>query len=189
MRSSFPRPSALSGWRREPGSSETTAPTTPKNWERPFGTGDVHIGLSAFSDSEEKRRRVLAIAREQFEGFPGHQGAGQSGLQQPNGSRSAQGRRRTSHQSRAVASSRRPAADGRSRQASSFSVIRVKPASHCQCLSRTSSAAMAPTSASANIRSAPQRLQSIPPREWTHRIRTGAAAAKLWSAVGAAAPR
>jgi Dyp-type peroxidase family len=43
----------------------------PKNWERPFGTGDVHIGLSAFSDSEEKRRRVLAIAREQYENFSG----------------------------------------------------------------------------------------------------------------------
>jgi Dyp-type peroxidase family len=43
----------------------------PKNWERPFGTGDVHIGLSAFSDSEEKRRRVLAIAREQYERFSG----------------------------------------------------------------------------------------------------------------------
>jgi len=42
----------------------------PKNWERPFGTGDVHIGLSAFSDSEERRRHVLAIAREQFEHFP-----------------------------------------------------------------------------------------------------------------------
>src|SRR3954465_5617132 len=28
----------------------------PKNWERPFGTGEVHIGLSAFGDSEEKRR-------------------------------------------------------------------------------------------------------------------------------------
>ena len=43
----------------------------PKNWERPFGKGDVHIGLSAFSDSEEKWRRVLAMAREQFEHFPG----------------------------------------------------------------------------------------------------------------------
>jgi Dyp-type peroxidase family len=43
----------------------------PKNWERPFGTGDVHIGLSAFSDSEETRGRILAIAREQFERFPG----------------------------------------------------------------------------------------------------------------------
>ncbi|MBV9960330.1 MAG: peroxidase, partial [Acidobacteria bacterium] len=43
----------------------------PKNWERPFGTGEVHIGLSAFSDSEEKRRRVLAVAREQYERFSG----------------------------------------------------------------------------------------------------------------------
>ena len=43
----------------------------PKNWERPFGTGEVHIGLSAFSDSEEKWRRVLAIAREQYESFSG----------------------------------------------------------------------------------------------------------------------
>jgi Dyp-type peroxidase family len=43
----------------------------PKNWERPFGTGEVHIGLSAFGDSEEKRRRVLAIAREQYERFSG----------------------------------------------------------------------------------------------------------------------
>jgi Dyp-type peroxidase family len=43
----------------------------PKNWERPFGTRDVHIGLSAFSDSEEKRRRILASAREQYERFSG----------------------------------------------------------------------------------------------------------------------
>src|SRR6187200_671078 len=43
----------------------------PKNWEKPFGTGQVHIGVSAFSDSEEKRRRALEIAREQYEGFSG----------------------------------------------------------------------------------------------------------------------
>jgi Dyp-type peroxidase family len=43
----------------------------PKNWDRPFGTGDIHIGLSAFSDSEEKRRRVIAIAREHYERFSG----------------------------------------------------------------------------------------------------------------------
>lgn len=43
----------------------------PNNWERPFGTGEVHIGLSAFSDSEEKRGRVVAIAREQYERFSG----------------------------------------------------------------------------------------------------------------------
>ena len=43
----------------------------PKNWDKPFGTGQVHIGVSAFSDSEEKRRRALAVAREQYEGFSG----------------------------------------------------------------------------------------------------------------------
>jgi deferrochelatase/peroxidase EfeB len=43
----------------------------PKNWEPPFGTGQVHIGVSAFSDSEEKRRRALAMAREAFEGISG----------------------------------------------------------------------------------------------------------------------
>jgi len=43
----------------------------PKNWEQPFGTGQVHIGVSAYSDSEEKRRRALAMAREQYEGFSG----------------------------------------------------------------------------------------------------------------------
>src|SRR6476660_57680 len=43
----------------------------PKNWDRPYGKGEVHIGVSAFSDSEERRRRVLAMAREQYEGFSG----------------------------------------------------------------------------------------------------------------------
>jgi Dyp-type peroxidase family len=43
----------------------------PKNWDKPYGTGQVHIGVSAFTDSEEKRRRALAIAREQYEGFSG----------------------------------------------------------------------------------------------------------------------
>jgi len=43
----------------------------PKNWDPPFGTGQVHIGVTAFSDSEEKKRRALAIAREQYEGLSG----------------------------------------------------------------------------------------------------------------------
>jgi Dyp-type peroxidase family len=43
----------------------------PKNWEPLFGKGQIHIGLSLFSDSEEKHRRVLAIAREQYESFSG----------------------------------------------------------------------------------------------------------------------
>jgi deferrochelatase/peroxidase EfeB len=43
----------------------------PKNWDPPFGKGEIHIGVSAFSDSGEKRRRFLAIAREQYESFTG----------------------------------------------------------------------------------------------------------------------
>ena len=43
----------------------------PKNWEPPFGTGQVHIGLSAFSDSVEKWQHVVAVVREQFESVEG----------------------------------------------------------------------------------------------------------------------
>jgi len=43
----------------------------PKGWEPLFGKGQIHIGLSAFSDSEEKWRRVIAIAREQYDGLAG----------------------------------------------------------------------------------------------------------------------
>ena len=43
----------------------------PKNWDQPYGKSDVHIGVSAFSDSAEDRRRILGIAREQIEDFSG----------------------------------------------------------------------------------------------------------------------
>jgi Dyp-type peroxidase family len=43
----------------------------PKNWDKPFGDGQIHIGLSAFSDTEEKWRRAVGIAREQREGISG----------------------------------------------------------------------------------------------------------------------
>ena len=43
----------------------------PKNWDLPFGKGEVHIGLSAFAKSEEQWRHILAVARAQFEGFSG----------------------------------------------------------------------------------------------------------------------
>jgi len=43
----------------------------PKHWDQAYGKGEVHIGLSAFSDSEESRRRILGIARQQLEGFSG----------------------------------------------------------------------------------------------------------------------
>src|SRR6185437_5438213 len=41
------------------------------NWDQPYGKSDVHIGVSAFSDSAEDRRRILGIAREQIEDFSG----------------------------------------------------------------------------------------------------------------------
>ena len=59
------------GWRRAPDSSETLASTIRRTGTQAYGKGEVHIGLSAFSDSEESRRRILGIAREQFEGFSG----------------------------------------------------------------------------------------------------------------------
>ena len=41
----------------------------PKNWDAAYGKGEVHIGVQAFSDSEEDRRRILGIAREQINGL------------------------------------------------------------------------------------------------------------------------
>src|ERR1044071_5170100 len=43
----------------------------PQNWEFPFGSGQAHIGLSAFSDSVEEWQRVVALARDQYENFSG----------------------------------------------------------------------------------------------------------------------
>lgn len=42
----------------------------PRTWDDGYGKGRVHIGLSAFSSSEEQRDHVVAIAREQYEDFP-----------------------------------------------------------------------------------------------------------------------
>jgi deferrochelatase/peroxidase EfeB len=35
----------------------------PGNWEPLFAKGNIHIGLTAFSDSQEKWQRVIAMAR------------------------------------------------------------------------------------------------------------------------------
>jgi Dyp-type peroxidase family len=43
----------------------------PKNWDAAYGKGQVHIGVSAFSDSAENRRRILGVARQLYEGFSG----------------------------------------------------------------------------------------------------------------------
>src|SRR5512132_1926903 len=39
----------------------------PKNWDKPFGTGQIHIQVSAFSDTEEKWHRVMETARQQYQ--------------------------------------------------------------------------------------------------------------------------
>jgi Dyp-type peroxidase family len=39
----------------------------PQHWEASFGKGQIHIALSVFSDSLEKKQRVLANAHEQIE--------------------------------------------------------------------------------------------------------------------------
>jgi deferrochelatase/peroxidase EfeB len=43
----------------------------PKHWDPLFRTAQAHIGLSVFSNSEEERRRILAMAREQYQDFAG----------------------------------------------------------------------------------------------------------------------
>jgi Dyp-type peroxidase family len=43
----------------------------PENWDFPFGIGEIHIGVSAFSNTAENWRRAVAIAREQAVGFSG----------------------------------------------------------------------------------------------------------------------
>ena len=43
----------------------------PKNWDQPFGSGQVHIAVTVFSDSEEKWRRAMELARQQHRGFTG----------------------------------------------------------------------------------------------------------------------
>ena len=43
----------------------------PKNWDQPFGSGRIHIAISIFSDTEEKWRRAMELARLQYHGMSG----------------------------------------------------------------------------------------------------------------------
>jgi deferrochelatase/peroxidase EfeB len=43
----------------------------PKNWERPFGSGQIHIQVSIVSPTEDKWRRTMETARRQYQGFSG----------------------------------------------------------------------------------------------------------------------
>jgi len=41
----------------------------PNNWDRPFGTGQIHIQVSIVSDTEDKWRRTMETARQQYHGL------------------------------------------------------------------------------------------------------------------------
>jgi Dyp-type peroxidase family len=43
----------------------------PKYWESGFGSGEIHISVSVFSDSEESWRHTMSLARRHYEGYPG----------------------------------------------------------------------------------------------------------------------
>jgi Dyp-type peroxidase family len=46
-------------------------PNDPKNWDRPFGSGQVHIQVSIVSATEDQWRRTMATARDQYQGLAG----------------------------------------------------------------------------------------------------------------------
>ncbi len=46
-------------------------PNDPKNWERPFGIGQIHMQVSVVSPTEAKWRRTMETGRQQYHGFPG----------------------------------------------------------------------------------------------------------------------
>ena len=48
-----------------------TGVNDPKTWDPLYQGRQAHIGLSAYSDSEEKWRRVMEMARQQYEGLSG----------------------------------------------------------------------------------------------------------------------
>ena len=43
----------------------------PAYWDAPFGSGQVHLGVSVFSDSEQAWQQTMAMARQEYEGSPG----------------------------------------------------------------------------------------------------------------------
>jgi Dyp-type peroxidase family len=45
--------------------------SAPENWEKPLGTADVHVAVSALSPDAERLERVLARARKGYEELPG----------------------------------------------------------------------------------------------------------------------
>lgn len=43
----------------------------PQQWDQPFGSGQIHLTVSGFSDSAAAWRRIMATARQQYQGVSG----------------------------------------------------------------------------------------------------------------------
>jgi deferrochelatase/peroxidase EfeB len=67
---SFPEPFGA-GMAARAGQLRDDGDNAPAHWDAPFGSGQVHIGVSIFSDSEQAWHQTMAMARQQCEGFPG----------------------------------------------------------------------------------------------------------------------
>jgi Dyp-type peroxidase family len=46
-------------------------PNDPRNWDRPFGSGQIHIQVSIVGDTDDKWRRTMETARRQYQGLAG----------------------------------------------------------------------------------------------------------------------
>ena len=111
-------------------------PNDPKNWEQPFGTGEIHIAVSVFSDSEDDVAPRHGDGAAAVSGVLRRHRADDAGLRRPAGRpqpAGLQGFASVSPPSRAAASSRCPARDDRSRPANSSSAIPARPACRCRC--------------------------------------------------------
>ncbi len=48
-----------------------TGESSPENWEKPLGTKDVHVVLTALSPNEQKLESVMERARKAYHGLQG----------------------------------------------------------------------------------------------------------------------
>lgn len=55
-----------------------TGENAPEHWEKPFGTPDIHVGISALSPDKARLEAVLARARQAYEKTPGSPPSGGS---------------------------------------------------------------------------------------------------------------
>ena len=152
----------------------------------PFGSGQIHIGVSVFSDSEEKLasrhgHRPASSTR----GFSGvtvlmmQDFGAQPGDLNPLGYKDGS----ASPPSRAAASSRCPARDDRSRPASSSSAIPARPACRCRCRGRTCWGATARSSGCASTSRASGRSTGSCASNAEHGAGAGAARGEAGGAL------